>query len=177
MPLNLTRVERSILMHQHRVLAKLEPENAEYHENAAEILQRGYYEMFGSECLGIEEDAMPRQTMLYVADVLEMYQRLQDAFDELLEDVKAEIGRDRVVFPGFNGNGEARLIGYARFLREKMERFTSVEATKDMNTHHPTAGMYGRMLSAMPMRNGLQQTPTAEEMRTVLDAQRGQAAA
>jgi uncharacterized protein YfbU (UPF0304 family) len=169
--LQLSDVERRILINQYEILAVLRPKEAESFNRCAEIIRAGYYEMWDDEAIGWLSKPMLRKEMLYVADVLDMYDWLQISYDRLPEAEKATIDASEVLFPGFDGNNETEYMGYARFLREKMDRFTTVGAPHGLNSHHPTRHMYNAMLRVLPKREGVFYL-SAAKIRAVLDAPR-----
>jgi uncharacterized protein YfbU (UPF0304 family) len=120
---------------------------------------------------------MPYDELNYVGEVMEAFDWLQISYDRLPEAEKATINGSKVLFPGFDGNYETAYMGYARFLREKMDRFTSLRCMDGLNSHFPTRDLYKAMLSAMPKRHW-QNKPylTAAEIRVVLDAPLAKAA-
>ncbi len=169
--LQLSDVERRILINQYEILAALRPKEADDFNRCAEIIRAGYYEMWDDEAIGWLSDPIPREEMNYVGDVLDMYGWLQSSYDQLPEAEKATIEASEVLFPGFDGNGETEYMGYARFLREKMDRFTSVRALEALNSHCPTQHMYKAMLKVLPKREGVFYL-SASKIRAVLDAHR-----
>ncbi len=96
-----------------------------------------------------------------VVDILDMWRFLERGFGALSETdtdrvaTEAEPFGKHVVFTGFDGNGEAEYIGVARFLIEKLDRFTEFEG-RELNSHMPTLDAYRRMLSVFePIRKNL----------------------
>jgi len=96
-----------------------------------------------------------------VVDILDMWNFLERGFSELpkkdKERVAAEPGAfgKRVVFYGFDGNGESEYIGVARFLIDKLGRFTAFKG-RDLNSHCPSLDAHRRMLKVFePMRLNL----------------------
>ncbi len=96
-----------------------------------------------------------------VLDILDMWTLLEEAYAKLSaaekDRIQIEVGAlgKNVRFCGFDGNNEAERLGIARFLIEKMERFTSFKG-RDLNSHSPTTATYQRMLSIFaPIRTTL----------------------
>jgi len=83
-----------------------------------------------------------------VVDVLDMWDfveaRIEKATPEEAERLKAANYDFLPKFSGFDGNNETSLMSIARFLVEKMDRFSRFQG-RDFNSHTPTAGRYGRM--------------------------------
>jgi uncharacterized protein YfbU (UPF0304 family) len=97
----------------------------------------------------------------FVVDVLDMWDFIESGYEKLEKKDKDRIEKEAepfgkyVEFTGFDGNNEATHIGIARFLIEKMNRFTAFKG-RELNSHMPTLATYRRMLSVFePMRNGL----------------------
>jgi uncharacterized protein YfbU (UPF0304 family) len=80
-------------------------------------------------------------------DILELYQVLQDAEDKGFE---ATRGMKSLVFPGFCGNHEGRLLDFYRDTRERERRlFESLRLMNpdDLDSHWPMADAYRRMIA------------------------------
>lgn len=96
------------------------------------------------------EEGTP-EDVKFVCDVLDMYDFLKFTYDNLSEDdknmlsqeVKHFHGEDSVIFPGFDGHHEGRLMSIASMLK-KLNRFNKQDITK--NSHMPTIAIYRRML-------------------------------
>jgi uncharacterized protein len=176
--MQISKLERRMLINQYRILAALYPKEAAYHQRSAEILERGYYELWADEAVGWLSEPLSREEMIYVSNVFDMFDWLQISFDELPDVERAEIDPRELIFGGFDGNNESDLMGYARFLREKLERYTNVRIheTLNLNSHCPTGDRYARMLKVLPKRDGLRRL-SAAEIKAVLRAQFVRAAA
>lgn len=94
-------------------------------------------------------------------DILDMWFFIESAYAKLSKRDKERIKTEaepfgtHVVFPGFDGNNESEHLGIARFLIEKMDRF-SIFKGRDLNSHAPLLDSYRRMVAAFePMRAGL----------------------
>ena len=151
--MELTEIERSTLMHLHMVLAKLDPENAEHHEVAADILRDGYFRFWKDKCLAFSGEPIDLDVMKFVHSVFDMYRWLQMSYNALSEDEKQTINADRLKFPGFDGNNETDYMGYAQFVRERLDRWREVDVD-DYNSHLPSVAIYARMLEQTPPRRG-----------------------
>ncbi|HYE28842.1 MAG TPA: YfbU family protein [Allosphingosinicella sp.] len=140
--------KRMVLANQYRMLARLDSPNADYWQRAAAVAE----DLWPVESLpGVarltEAAASPltREHQEFVVDILQIYRLLQDAE---LEGMAAADGRG-ADFPGFDGNYETKLMGYARHLVEHEQRFTSVRTvSRDYNSHWPTVESYARMIAA-----------------------------
>lgn len=96
-----------------------------------------------------------------VVDVLDMWNFLERGFGALSKKDKERVAQEakpfgeHVVFGGFDGNSESEYIGVARFLINKLDRFTDFKG-RDFNAHMPTLDMHRRMLSVFePLRKNL----------------------
>jgi uncharacterized protein YfbU (UPF0304 family) len=96
-----------------------------------------------------------------VVDVLDMWSFMESAYaklssenKKLLADSALYLG-EHVRFTGFDGNNETPQLGIARFLIEKMNRFSKFKG-RELNSHAPMIGRYRRMLAEfLPMRSVL----------------------
>lgn len=91
-----------------------------------------------------------------VVDTLDMWDFIEGCIEKLpqedIEKLKASNHGYLPKFHGFDGNNEATLMGIARFLVEKMDRFSRFKK-RDFNSHSPTAARYRRMTTAFePIR-------------------------
>lgn len=107
---------------------------------------------------GHEDD---RTNLREVVDILDMWSFVEEAYEklpaaekQLLEKEIGPLGKN-VKFWGFDGNNEGERLGIARFLVEKMERFSRFKG-RDFNSHMPTTGAYRRMMNVFePIRKNL----------------------
>ncbi len=107
------------------------------------ILEWEYY------ALKTDEDTPP--AVIWVADVLTMYNELLFSFKQLAphevkqlgDGIKHFSGIETFTFPGFDGNNEGQLLIIADLLK-RANRFTNMDITK--NSHSPTKDVYTRML-------------------------------
>lgn len=127
-----------------------------------EVLWGGHYWAPRWEMQGLFHDyADDPRDVRFVVDVLDMWTFIERGHQKLSAKDKARVEREaepfgkHVRFAGFDGNDEAALLGIARFLIEKMKRF-SLFRGRDFNSHAPTMGTYSRMLQVFePMRASL----------------------
>ena len=101
------------------------------------------------------------QDVRFVVDVLDMWAFVERAYEKLSKKDKGRVEKEAdpfgkyVQFAGFDGNNESSFIGIARFLIDKMNRFSQFKG-RDLNSHAPTLATYRRMLSVFePMRVSL----------------------
>lgn len=117
--------------------------------------------------------------LAFVVDVLDMWDYLERGYSSLSKQQKDLVAKNaepfgkHVKFPGFDGNNESELVGIARFLVTKLNRFTRF-AKYDFNSHMPTRATYGRMLAVFEsIRSRVDgRDLTAEEIAQVLSAKR-----
>lgn len=96
-----------------------------------------------------------------VVNVLDMWSFIESAYskleeqDKLLIEKSAEPFGKYVKFVGFDGNNESSHLSIARFLIEKMNRFSQFKG-RELNSHSPKIATYKLMLSVFePMRSKL----------------------
>jgi hypothetical protein len=143
--MQLTEVDRWVLMNQYRILARLDPEGLEGdHEKAVTVLEHGYESEYGDLVPWLSEEPMSQEEGRRVLDILDMHRDLLWSYEDL-ED-KSGIERSEVAFLGFDGNNETRALGYARFLIDSGRWTELADSADGLNSHMPTMDMYGRML-------------------------------
>ncbi|WP_334666562.1 YfbU family protein [Streptomyces cyaneofuscatus] len=165
--MELTDAERLILSNQYQILAKLD--NDEHYALMAETLRRGYkwlYDEYLEQSLwpNVDDDKAE-----FVVDVLDLYSTLKASYSEL-ED-KSGIEAREVKFPGFDGNNEGDLMGFANFLL-KHGRFDDVLNKGGNNSHMPTVEIYRRMLQAWRDMGEPAYPYSKEQIRQLLDARK-----
>lgn len=91
----------------------------------------------------------------FVADVLQLWQRIEESYAQLGDDDRAEVETKanpfgtHVVFPGFDGNGsDGDAYGTAHVLIEQLGRWPGFKG-RDLNSHGPMNDSYQRMLDAL----------------------------
>ena len=96
-----------------------------------------------------------------VVDTLDMWFFIESGHAKLSKKDKERVKTEaepfgtHVVFPGFDGNYESEHLGIARFLIEKMDRFSLFKG-RELNSHVPLLDPYRRMVAVFePMRKGL----------------------
>jgi uncharacterized protein YfbU (UPF0304 family) len=141
--------KRMVLTNQYRMLALLDDErNTDFWERAADVAEDGWPVESLPGFISLTEAAanpLTREDQEFVIDVFQIYQLLQDAAEK---GMTAADGRG-VDFPGFDGNDETKLMGYARHLVENEERFGFVRPIgPGCNSHWPTVETYARMIAA-----------------------------
>ena len=118
-----------------------------------------------------------RAIVTEVVNVLDMWSFLESGFAKLSKKDKERVAAEAdpfskdVTFPGFGGNDEAEYLGVARFLINKLDRFTNFKG-RDLDPHMPTVPAYRRMLTIFePIRKGIMgRWLNATEMIEILNA-------
>jgi uncharacterized protein YfbU (UPF0304 family) len=141
--------KRLVLANQYKILALLDKASADDWEAAAEIASefQPYTSLPGMDSmLDYRRDPLTVEEQDLVMNALEVFAILQDAEKA---GCKPPAPYTESIFPGFDGNNETKLMGYARDLRNRQHKWQYVQvASKDLNSHHPTVDMYERMIEA-----------------------------
>ncbi len=140
--------DRLILVNQYKILKMLDEEEEEpRYDELIEILVNGY-EIFYSNFVEYFLET-PRADSRLVFDVLDMYRAIENYKRENPKDIeimKHHYGH----FVGFDGNDEAGLLLFLKFLLEKQRKYDEElayrESTGDFNSHAPTIKKYSQML-------------------------------
>jgi len=131
-------------------------------EFVAEAIYGGHYWALDWQYSGLFHDHVDSREVLHeVVDILDMWSFLEEGYEALSAPEVARVEKDadpfgsHVKFTGFDGNHETERMSIARFLVEKMDRFTRFKG-RDMNSHHPTIHAYARMFMVFePIRKTL----------------------
>ncbi len=143
-----------------------------------EVIYGGHYWALGWEYSGIFHSHQDAETVVTeVVDILDMWSFLERGFGALSKKDKDKVAAGaepfgkHVFFAGFDGNNESEHIGVARFLINKLDRFTEFKG-RDLNAHTHTLDAYRRMLSVFePIRpNLIGRDLDAEEIIQILKA-------
>lgn len=132
-------------------------------KRTAELVQDAIYgghfwalewEMPGS----VHSDIDNKEDVSFVVDVLDMWDFIEISYSKLSDSDKDRIEVEagptarNPQFTGFDGNQETSLMGIAKFLINKMNRFTDF-SDRSLNSHIPKTARYKKMLAAFePMR-------------------------
>lgn len=130
--IELTKTERLLLSNQNLILAALFPEQADHYKHVAKVLQRGYTFFYGEVFQEIWDGTTPDDAR-YVVDVMEMYWRLQEDNDQLKGRPPDKLDPKELTFPGFDGNNESALMGFARYLKDD-GRFNTLRVARPILT-------------------------------------------
>ena len=108
--MEMTHAQRLILTNQYKIMAMLEPENAERFRRYQTIIERGYALQMRE--LDKEFGELSEATCRTVIDIMEMHHALHVSWSNLKE--KSQTDERRLAFLGFDAATEARLLGYVR---------------------------------------------------------------
>lgn len=125
----------------------------------ADVIYGGHYWAPRWDMQGVfHQHADDPRTVRYVVDILDMWMFIEEAVDALTAEQRDQVSKklglkaDLLKFPGFDGNNEAEQLNAARFLIDKMNRFSRFKG-RDLNSHVETSGRYTAMLRQFgPMR-------------------------
>jgi uncharacterized protein YfbU (UPF0304 family) len=148
--INITDVERRVLINQARILAALYPLEASQFERTIEILSEGYHEAWADVVFKGLKRPFIKEDMNFIYQTLEMYDWLQKSYYALTLDEKVNLPERSLIFCGFCPKEEPRHSSYCRFLLENMDRFAFVETTDCLMADQPMLQVYERMLNKLP---------------------------
>lgn len=123
----------------------------------ADVIYGGHYWAPAWEMQGLFHNHADRPAdVSLVVNVLDMWSFIEERVEKLepsdLAKVEAANTGHVPRFAGFDGNNEAELMSIARFLVEKMSRFSRFKG-RDFNSHSPSAVRQRRMVAAFePIR-------------------------
>lgn len=117
----------------------------------ADVIYGGHYWAPKWEMNGVFHDhADSPDDLKHVVNVLDMWTFMEEAYEELSSDEKTMIVQEvgawatDVKFTGFDGNHEGAQMQIARFLVDKMNRFTRFKG-RTLNSHTLTSKRYADM--------------------------------
>ncbi len=166
--MELSLAERLILMNQHRMMAKLAPEEAERHELQAEAYENGYALDYVPD--NVTKDEFPEAQCREVIDILQMFRVLTQAADR--HDISDEDVKRAITFEGFDGNEEPRQYGYAQYFvvrKGRFEEFNPAGEHGDLNSHMPRLDKYRSMLAEWKQSQDRSRL-TEEDVRRIANA-------
>ncbi|MBW1709657.1 MAG: YfbU family protein [Deltaproteobacteria bacterium] len=141
--MELTLKEKVFLANQFKILESLYPDEAYIYERHRNALEFGYTLQYDLITEWFSEE-LSEAACQEVWDILEMHRSLKFAFDRL-ED-KGEIAEEQILFQGFDGNREAKLMGYADYIINDLGRYSELNRV-DLNSHKPCVERYRKMLA------------------------------
>src|SRR5262245_16898442 len=147
--MRLTRAERLVLANQYRILEKLYPEEASYFENSRSVVEQGYELEYAwiAERVYDEAQCLSTEECREVYKILQMHEDLVRSYESLAD--KTGIDKADILFCGFDGNHEAKWLGYCEHVCEPKgdrPRFTELSRGDHFNSHMPMLDVYRRML-------------------------------
>jgi len=130
-----------------KVKSEIDPEFLEA------VIEGGHYWALGWKCQGIFHQDEDADTIVSeVVDILAMWSFLERGFEALTKNDKDRIAAEakpfgeQVIFAGFGGNFEAEHLSIAKFLINRLDRFTEFKG-RTLDAHLPMLDAYRRMLS------------------------------
>lgn len=147
--MELTRIERVLLINQYEILKRLDEGEERHHEQQIDILRNGY-KTFYSELAEWVSDDMSLDASKLVIDVLTLYAWIERYKEDHPDDKDIET-HSWSSFMGFDGNNESEYMGFAQFLVEKQGKFGEQRAqleTDGFNSHTESVRKYVRMIEA-----------------------------
>jgi uncharacterized protein YfbU (UPF0304 family) len=148
--MNLTRLDRLLLINQYRILEALYPDEAVELSGLRKALESGYKLHYEWNFTNVADNEMSEQDSEFVLEVLQMYRCLHDAYNNHKGNL-GDVAPDKLRFPGFDANEESQLYGYARYFLSDLDRYVELRgdsAIPDFNSHWPMRSTYQSMLSA-----------------------------
>ena len=140
--MEMTHAQRLILSNQYKIMAMLEPDNAERYRRYQTIIERGY----GLQMRELDKEfgELTEETCRIIIDIMEMHHALHVSFANLGD--KASLDERRLAFLGFDAATEARFLGYVRFMVNTEGRYTHFDSgTHGFNAQTPMWEKYQRM--------------------------------
>jgi uncharacterized protein len=170
---NLTKVERALLLNQYRILEKIDPENAENYINCMEVLEYGF-QLFYDTVVDVW-DEFSSQDCQYFFAVLDVFRLMKLSYEGLTD--KSGIDSEALKFKGFDRDSEWpdnewQLVRFANYLK-KIGRCP--ELANYMNTGRPMGHRYRLMVEIFKAikakhGNGWNCKMTKEEIQFILTA-------
>jgi len=149
MALNLTRVERQILLNQNRILSIIDEENRNDYELNIEILESGY-ELEYESVISVYKEVCKIEVCNETIEILDMFRDIKIAVDNLSPKEKEHLNIDKIKFEGFDAKNKHH--SYAKFMIKKRGEWTE-HSDKYLNSHDVmTIKKYRKMLTAMKKR-------------------------
>lgn len=144
--MELTRVERWILVNQYRILETLYENEREELSLARRALDNGFELEYESIIpLHPQNESLDCQQCQLVVDILEMFRALRRSYDSLSEEERDGITENAITFQGFDGNNETEEWAYCIYLRDQGRWQESLQDS-DCNSHTRLLDHYCEML-------------------------------
>jgi uncharacterized protein YfbU (UPF0304 family) len=163
---NLTKVERTLLLNQYRILELICPENAERYIKCQTILEHGY-KVFYDEVVDVWDEL----DCQYVLDVAEVFRLMMLSYERLTD--KSEIEMEALKFKSFDRENEWQFGCFAAYLK-KIGRWTDPPSDY-LNARNPLSHRYRPMVEAFKAikakrGDGWNCKMTKEEIQFILTA-------
>jgi len=169
-PITLTKTQRLILANQYALMALLDKRNAKDYEASEEAIRSGYADAIENLFNRVYEGLPPDGCGLVIRSMA-MYDALQRSYKALKKEEAEAAGvkKDDVLFPGFSGNDETEYMAYARYVKEREQRFDYLNTSDNFNSHWPMLSRYRAMLPVWQgVFNGSYEL-SADQMKRLLD--------
>jgi uncharacterized protein len=160
--MNLSKVERTILINQYEILKKLEPESPfnKRYDAYQNILISGYTPLY-HEFLNLEEEE-ENQEQIYeeMNQILNMFRNIKKSIDKLSEDDKKRLDLYKLEFHGFDGNNDiqygylmdmAKLDRWAEFAHINSHNILSLDKYQSLLQNYKKLGMEKRYYEDMTL--------------------------
>lgn len=112
---SLTIAERAILINQEMILAKLYPEEKEFHEERADLFKRGIAWIYNISL----EDEVPYEVYTETLDILNMFVELEEGKASLSDEEKADLDLSHIDYEGFDRNLNSTHVRVLDYLATK----------------------------------------------------------
>ncbi|MBF8999997.1 MULTISPECIES: YfbU family protein [Vibrio] len=142
--MEMTNAQRLILSNQYLLMAQLDPSNSAKYQRLKTIVERGY-DLQMSE-LNKEFGCLPEEQCRQVINIMEMYHAMQESYNQLSSDAKADVDQRRLQFLGFDAVTENQLVQYVRFLVDSEGMYPQFEKGEHgFNSQVPMLDKYRKM--------------------------------
>lgn len=142
--MEMTPAQRLLLSNQYKIMAMLEPENAERYRRCQTIVERGYGLQLRE--LDGEFSELSEEICRTIIRIMEMYHALHVSWSNLPD--PAGLDARRLTFHGFDATTEAAYLGYVRFMIYTEGRYTQFDSgMHGFNAQTPMWEKYQRMLA------------------------------
>lgn len=163
------KVQRLLLINQFKILAKIEPESADYYNESAEILQKGYM-VFYDTFLDYLAEEIPEKDGEFVLDILDFYCSVESFKSKPGNNLN---GLKYSEFLGFDGNNEYEYLSFARFLIIKQHKFSELfklaKKTDNFNSHGRMLNKYKEIISRWKKECGNAWPTKREQFEKILN--------
>lgn len=141
----LTVGERAILIGQYELFALLE-KNPNAYKEEIRVLESGYEAEYDQMIFGSINDPLSEEDSVFVLDILNLYMKMKVCRSKASNHGNGTVDWKNVapLFPGFEGNREAHLLGYATFKVHVTKSFPEHEHSMQLAGTRPD---YRKMLA------------------------------